>query len=78
MFAEIWHKLATHPQFFAMLTIPLVTAVVTWGHVWMALKMLFYPIHFWGIRIPNLPYGIKGLGWQGIVPRNLVKIGLFR
>gem|GEM_PF-6403089 len=20
MFAEIWHKLATHPQFFAMLT----------------------------------------------------------
>lgn len=74
MFAEIWHKLATHPQFFAMLTIPLVTAVVTWGHVWMALKMLFYPIHFWGIRIPNLPYGIKGLGWQGIVPRKAGKI----
>ena len=60
MFAEIWHKLATHPQFFAMLTIPFVTAVVTWAHVWMALKMLFYPIHFWGIKIQGFPGG--GIG----------------
>ena len=72
MFAEIWHKLATHPQFFAMLTIPFVTAVVTWAHVWMALKMLFYPIHFWGIKIQGFPGG--GIGWQGIVPRKAGKI----
>lgn len=57
-----------------MLTIPPVTAFVTWVHVWMALKMLFYPIKFWGIRIPNLPYGIPGIGWQGIVPRKAGKI----
>ncbi|MFW2176200.1 MULTISPECIES: DUF445 domain-containing protein [unclassified Moraxella] len=72
MFAEIWQKLVNHPQFFAMLTIPFVTAVVTWGHVWMALKMLFYPIHFWGIPIKGFPFG--GIGWQGIVPRKAGKI----
>lgn len=72
MLAEIWQRLISYPQFFAMLTIPFVTAVVTWGHVWMALKMLFYPIHFWGIPIKGVPWG--GLGWQGIVPRKAGKI----
>lgn len=72
MFAEIWQKLIHHPQFFAMLTIPFVTALVTWAHVWMALKMLFYPIHFWGIPIKGFPFG--GIGWQGIVPRKAGKI----
>lgn len=58
-----------------MLTIPPVTAFVTWIHVWMALKMLFYPVKFWGIRIPNFPFfGLPGIGWQGIVPRKAGKI----
>lgn len=58
-----------------MLTIPPVTAFVTWVHVWMALKMLFYPIKFRGIRIPNFPFfGLPGIGWQGIVPRKAGKI----
>lgn len=57
-----------------MLTIPPVTAFVTWVHVWMALKMLFYPIKFWGIKIPNMPFGLPGIGWQGIVPRKAGKI----
>lgn len=57
-----------------MLTIPPVTAFVTWAHVWMALKMLFYPIRFWGIAIPNMPFGLPGIGWQGIVPRKAGKI----
>lgn len=72
MFSPLWQHLANHPQFFAMLTIPFVTAVVTWAHVWMALKMLFYPIHFWGIAIKGFPGG--GIGWQGIVPRKAGKI----
>lgn len=72
MLAEIWQRLISHPQFLAMLTIPFVTAVVTWAHVWMALKMLFYPIHFWGISIKGFPGG--GIGWQGIVPRKAGKI----
>lgn len=72
MFTAFWSNLIHHPQFFAMLTIPFVTALVTWGHVWMALKMLFYPIHFWGIPIKGFPFG--GIGWQGIVPRKAGKI----
>lgn len=72
---SIWQLLAEHPEFLAMLTIPPVTAFVTWVHVWMALKMLFYPIKFWGIRIPHFPFfGLPGLGWQGIVPRKAGKI----
>lgn len=72
MFTAFWSNLVHHQQFFAMLTIPFVTALVTWGHVWMALKMLFYPIHFWGIPIKGFPFG--GIGWQGIVPRKAGKI----
>ncbi|WP_131669684.1 DUF445 domain-containing protein [Psychrobacter pygoscelis] len=72
--SSIWQALIEHPEFIAMLTIPPVTAFVTWAHVWMALKMLFYPIKFWGIPISNLPFGIPGLGWQGIVPRKAGKI----
>ena len=72
---SLWQTIAEHPEFFAMLTIPPVTAFVTWIHVWMALKMLFYPVKFWGIRIPNFPFfGLPGLGWQGIVPRKAGKI----
>ena len=72
---SIWQMLSEHPEFFAMLTIPPVTALVTWAHVWMALKMLFYPIKFWGIRVPNFPFfGLPGIGWQGIVPRKAGKI----
>ncbi len=72
---SIWQTIAEHPEFFAMLTIPPVTALVTWLHVWMALKMLFYPIKFWGIRIPKFPFfGLPGIGWQGIVPRKAGKI----
>lgn len=74
MFNEFWYHLSNNPQFFAMLTIPFVTAFVTWVHVWMALKMLFYPIRFWGIPIAGLPYDIQGIGWQGIVPRKAGKI----
>ena len=72
---SLWQTIAEHPEFFAMLTIPPVTAFVTWIHVWMALKMLFYPIKFRGIRIPNFPFfGLPGIGWQGIVPRKAGKI----
>lgn len=74
MFLFIWQALQDHPEFVAMLTIPPVTALVTWVHVWMALEMLFHPIHFWGIRIKKMPFGLKGLGWQGIVPAKAGKI----
>lgn len=74
MFSSLWQALSEHPEFIAMLTIPPVTAFVTWAHVWMALEMLFYPIKFWGIRIFGLPFSLKGVGWQGIVPAKAGKI----
>ena len=74
MFSSLWQVLSEHPEFIAMLTIPPVTAFVTWAHVWMALEMLFYPIKFWGIRIFGLPFSLKGgvarycacQGWQNL------------
>lgn len=74
MFDNIWNAILTHPEYFAILTIPPVTAFVTWAHVWMALKMLFFPIKFWGIKIQKFPFGLQGLGWQGIVPSKAGKI----
>ncbi|OOR91071.1 hypothetical protein B0181_03845 [Moraxella caviae] len=74
MFSSVWQLLKEHPEFIAMLTIPPVTAFVTWAHVWMALEMLFYPIKFWGVRVAGMPFGLKGLGWQGIVPAKAGKI----
>jgi uncharacterized membrane protein YheB (UPF0754 family) len=50
-----------------VVSIPLVAAVVTWVHVWLAMKMVFYPLEFVGIVSP-------WLGWQGIVPRKAAKM----
>jgi uncharacterized membrane protein YheB (UPF0754 family) len=67
--ALYWHEFASRPDFWAILSIVPVTALVTWAHVWMALKMVFYPIKFWGFYLGNLP-----IGWQGIVPRKAGRI----
>ena len=51
-------------------SIPCVAAFVGIMTNWMGVKMLFYPINYWGINIwerwPNTPYGF--FGWQGVVP----------
>ncbi len=67
--SELWHTVSSRPDFLAILSIVPVTAFVTWAHVWMALKMVFYPIKFWGFHIGPLP-----VGWQGIVPRKAGRI----
>lgn len=64
-----WHHFTQRPDFWAIMSIVPVTAFVTWAHVWMALKMVFYPIHFWGFHLGRLP-----IGWQGIVPRKAGRI----
>lgn len=66
---QFWHNLINRPDIWAILSIVPVTAFVTWAHVWMALKMVFYPIRFWGVHIAGLP-----IGWQGIVPRKAGRI----
>lgn len=67
--SHYWQIFANRPDFWAILSIVPVTAFVTWAHVWMALKMVFYPIKFWGFHIGALP-----VGWQGIVPRKAGRI----
>jgi uncharacterized membrane protein YheB (UPF0754 family) len=69
MIEQYWHALVSRPDFWGFITIAPVAAFVTWIHVWMALKMVFYPVNFWGIKIGPLP-----IGWQGIVPRKAGKI----
>jgi uncharacterized membrane protein YheB (UPF0754 family) len=48
------------------LTIPIVAAVIGWFTNWVAIKMMFHPLEFVGIK----PF----LGWQGIVPANAVRL----
>ena len=55
-----------------LFSVPLVSLLFTWFHVWLALVMMFYPIDFYGC--PKRPIVPKWLdlpinGWQGIVPR---------
>jgi uncharacterized membrane protein YheB (UPF0754 family) len=44
----------------ALLSIPVISAVVGWGTNFLAVKMMFYPLKF--IGIPPI------FGWQGIIP----------
>jgi len=48
------------------LTIPVVAGIIGWLTNWMAIKMMFHPLEFVGIK----PF----LGWQGIVPANAVRL----
>src|SRR5690606_9256239 len=66
---ELWQTFVNRPDFLAVLSIIPVTAFVTWAHVWMALKMVFYPINFCGFHLGPLP-----VGWQGIVARKAGRI----
>lgn len=53
---------------FKYMSIPLVSIIFTWWHVWLGIKMCFYPVEFVGCSRPKL-YGEPIFGWQGIVPR---------
>ena len=74
----------------AIATVPLVTGVIGYVTNWTGVLMLFYPVHFKGIRAPwlrnvarMLPYKVRqipgvmvgGIGWQGIVPARAAKMG---
>ncbi|MES2720677.1 MAG: hypothetical protein V4624_07280 [Pseudomonadota bacterium] len=72
-FAAFWQELSARPDFWGFISIPIVAAIVTWVHVWWAVKMMLYPIDYIGIRTPRLRkllgINIDLLGWQGIIPR---------
>ncbi|GMV42556.1 MAG: hypothetical protein AMXMBFR64_42720 [Myxococcales bacterium] len=56
-------------QHWMVLLIPFVSAFVGWFTNVLAIKMMFYPIDFIGIR----PF----LGWQGIIPANAIRMAGF-
>ncbi|KAF0682633.1 Aste57867_25270 [Aphanomyces stellatus] len=48
-------------------SIPLISVVFTYVHIWLALFMTFYPLEYFGIwQFPGTNMGV--CGWQGIVP----------
>ncbi|HET8566400.1 MAG TPA: hypothetical protein VFL77_07985, partial [Solirubrobacterales bacterium] len=74
----------------SLITIPLFTGGIGYVTNWSGVWMLFYPVHFRGVRVPGLkalanvlPRRIQqipgilqgGLGWQGIVPSRAGKMG---
>jgi uncharacterized membrane protein YheB (UPF0754 family) len=66
---DFWHHITAfysrHSSTLSMLTMPLLFGALGWFSNWKCIKMIFHPLHFWGIP----PY----LGWQGLIPRNAVK-----
>eukprot|EP00928_Gymnodinium_smaydae_P088496 TRINITY_DN72577_c0_g1_i1.p1 TRINITY_DN72577_c0_g1~~TRINITY_DN72577_c0_g1_i1.p1 ORF type:complete len:527 (-),score=105.84 TRINITY_DN72577_c0_g1_i1:70-1650(-) len=48
-------------------SIPIVSVLFTWAHIWLAVQMMFYPVCFRGLW--NYKQSGYGLGWQGVVPR---------
>lgn len=74
----------------ALITVPIVTGVIGYTTNWTGVLMLFYPVHFRGLRAHWLrrlarwlPYKVRqipglmigGIGWQGIVPSRAAKMG---
>lgn len=49
----------------ALLSVPLVAAVVGWFTNWLAIQMSFYPVQFVGVGL---------IGWQGVIPRKAEKM----
>lgn len=47
-------------------SIPVIAGLVGWSTNWLAIKLTFYPINFWGIR--------PIFGWQGIIPSKARKM----
>ena len=54
---QLIDQLVTH---LPLLSIPIISAIVGWATNFLAVKMMFYPIEFIGIK----PF----LGWQGLIP----------
>lgn len=70
--------------------IPLISGIIGYITNWVGIKMLFYPMSFYGIRVPGLkklsqhlpkkiqqiPGVMRGkVGWQGIIPSRASKMG---
>ncbi len=74
----------------ALITVPFFTGAIGYLTNWTGVLMLFYPVHFRGVRAEwlrsfarVLPYKLRqipgimigGIGWQGIIPSRAAKMG---
>jgi uncharacterized membrane protein YheB (UPF0754 family) len=74
----------------SLITIPLFSGAIGYATNWSGVIMLFYPVRFWGFKVPGLarlahflPRRIQqipgvirgGVGWQGIIPSRAAKMG---
>jgi uncharacterized membrane protein YheB (UPF0754 family) len=74
----------------ALITVPFFTGVIGYVTNWTGVLMLFYPVHFRGVRAEWIqhvsrvvPHKLRqipgvmvgGIGWQGIVPSRAAKMG---
>src|SRR5205807_9761538 len=74
----------------ALISVPFLTGAIGYVTNWTGVLMLFYPVHFKGLRAPWIkrvsrwmPYKVRqipgimvgGIGWQGIVPSRAAKMG---
>lgn len=57
------------------LLIPVFNGVIGWFTNWVAIKMMFLPVDFWGVKLPFTLKGIPIGGWQGIIPAKAAKMG---
>lgn len=73
-----------------LLLIPPITGIIGYVTNWVAIRLLFHPVEFWGVDVPGmdrvaglLPYRLQQipgvmegrLGWQGIIPSRAGKMG---
>jgi uncharacterized membrane protein YheB (UPF0754 family) len=83
-------ELAVLPFDWRLLLIPLITGLIGYATNWVAIRFLFYPLDFVGLRVPGLktiapalprkarqiPGIMQGkVGWQGIIPSRSEKMG---
>ncbi|NGY06520.1 DUF445 domain-containing protein [Solimonas terrae] len=64
-----WHSIAAdvRQHFWIYLSLPFVSAIIGYVTKVVAIRMMFQPIEFVGLKPPYL-------GWQGIIPRNAAKM----
>jgi len=83
-------ELAVLPVDWRLLLIPVITGLIGYATNWVAIRFLFYPVEFVGIRVPGLKMIAPGLprkirqipgimegkiGWQGIIPSRSERMG---
>jgi uncharacterized membrane protein YheB (UPF0754 family) len=77
-------------QTISLITVPFFTGAIGYVTNWTGVWMLFWPVHFRGVRLPGLsplanilPRRVQqipgvmqgGIGWQGIIPSRAAKMG---